>query len=599
MSGAWAASENELRAKLIAAGLEQWAETLLAVTASSIRLRPNESGEPQASAYRETLVPVPGLSGGVVAIATSGYHHLAMMADGSVRAWGANEHGQLGDGTRRDRRSPVPIRGLDRVVAIAAGMTHSLALGADGSVVAWGDNDYGQLCDGTRDQRRTPVSVRDLDGGVKAIVAGANNSLALRADGSVVGWGLSVADKLGIDSIPERPILIPNLVSGIAAIAAAGGHHHLALTESGCVFAWGTTAGRLTPGPVSGLTAGVIAIATAGSHSLALRSDGSVDAWGDNTNGQLGDGTTTKSLLPVSVRGLQAIAAIAAGPSCSFAVTADGVALSWGWNYEGQLGDGSTTDRHMPVRIAGGGAGVTAIAPRLVLRADGSVVSWGGESPTDEETGRDSDSPVGSTKLGGSPDLPPGTPWPSFEGRPMAFVTQINLAEVGPLDELGLLPQAGILSFFCAPADLGQSGSWHVSFTDKDSALSRVEPPAELSRHDFYRALSVRGEPELTCPSWESSILERLGLSQEERFAYRDALESEDDSPRHRMLGHPDTIHRDLREAEPELCLLLQVDSDEAAGMEWGDVGRLYFWIRADDLEGRLFARSRLDFQCY
>ena len=65
------------------------------------------------------------------------------------------------------------------------------------------------------------------------------------------------------------------------------------------------------------------------------------------------------------------------------------------------------------------------------------------------------------------------------------------------------------------------------------------------------------------------------------------------------MLGHPDVVQSDPRDQAPELCLLLQVDSDEAAGMMWGDLGRLYFWIRRDDLDERRFDRCELVFQSH
>jgi len=128
-----------------------------------------------------------------VAIASSGTHVLALRDDGSVVAWGYNDRGQLGDGTRAESREPVAVKGLGDVVAVAAGARHSVALRGDGSVVAWGENDGGQLGDGTRKFRHRPVAVGGLDGGVRAIAAGDHKNYAVLADGSVVGWGLSVS----------------------------------------------------------------------------------------------------------------------------------------------------------------------------------------------------------------------------------------------------------------------------------------------------------------------------------------------------------------------------------------------------------------------
>lgn len=124
--------------------------------------------------------------GGVTAIAAGGWHSLALLKDGTVRAWGANNHGQLGDGTSSGSqyRAPVkvlsPTGVLEGVTAIAAGSHHSLALREDGTVWAWGYNGYGQLGDGTKVQKNSPVPVHAIEGeGITAIDAGGYYSLAM------------------------------------------------------------------------------------------------------------------------------------------------------------------------------------------------------------------------------------------------------------------------------------------------------------------------------------------------------------------------------------------------------------------------------------
>jgi len=133
---------------------------------------------PPAVAYRSTPVQVLGPEAGVVAIAGSDHHTLALRDDGSVLAWGSNETGTLGDGTRTDRASPAPILGLSDVVAITA----SLALRADGSVLVWGDHPGDRHNGWTVTQRRRPVPVEGLDGPVYAITG----SRATLEDGTVV-----------------------------------------------------------------------------------------------------------------------------------------------------------------------------------------------------------------------------------------------------------------------------------------------------------------------------------------------------------------------------------------------------------------------------
>ena len=237
-------SEPEIRARLVEAGLGREADALLAQAAPSIRLCPTHTTKSEERAFRHTPETVPGLTAGAIAVAAGPTHNLALMADGSVVAWGQNQRGKLGDGTTRDRPVPVGVRRLDRATAISVGWTHSLALRDDGSVVAWGYNANAELCDGTRKHRRTPVAVRDLDAGVTAISAGLSSSLALREDGSVVGWGLgAVPDKLGFDNLPDRPLPIPGLDAGVAAIAA-GGSSSLALMADGSLLNWGPRSAR-------------------------------------------------------------------------------------------------------------------------------------------------------------------------------------------------------------------------------------------------------------------------------------------------------------------------------------------------------------------
>lgn len=94
---------------------------------------------------------------GVVAVAAGSGHSLALKSDGTVWAWGANDFGELGDGTRTDRSTPVQIIGLKGLKALAAGPVHSLGLSADGTVWAWGQNEFGQLGDGRLFFRVTPL----------------------------------------------------------------------------------------------------------------------------------------------------------------------------------------------------------------------------------------------------------------------------------------------------------------------------------------------------------------------------------------------------------------------------------------------------------
>ena len=332
----------------------------------------NNSGQVgDGTRYTRRFTPVPVVSlTDVVAIAGGGDHSLALRVDGTVRAWGYNTSGQLGDGTTISRAVPVPVSGLGGVKAIAAGGWHSLATLDDGTVHTWGHNYYGQLGDGTTTDHPTPVLVSGLSG-VVAIAAGGNHSLALLTDGTVHTWGHNDYGQLGDGTTTDHPT--PVLVSGLSGVVAiaAGGNHSLALLIDGTMRAWGknwegqlgdgATTNRPTPVSVSGLT-GVVAIAAGDDHSLALLIDGTMRAWGNSGWGQLGSGIGGRQVTPLVVSGLTGVVAIAAAADHSLAVLRDGTVRAWGYNAFGQVGDGTTDSiRGTPVAVVGL-SGVVGIA---------------------------------------------------------------------------------------------------------------------------------------------------------------------------------------------------------------------------------------------
>jgi alpha-tubulin suppressor-like RCC1 family protein len=347
---------------------------------------------------RPAPVQVPGLTG-VTALAVGsgtivGYgSSLALRNDGAVWAWGFNYHGQLGDGTKTDRSSPVQVPGLTGVTALAVGSSYSLARRSDGTVWAWGDNQYGQLGDGTTTQRLAPVQVSGLTDAT-AIDVGPSYSLARRSNGTVWAWGYNHDGRLGHRPTTSRSI--PARVSSLTSVIslATGQKHSLALRSDSTVWAWGdnqegalgngTNTDLFTPTQVPGLIH-IISLAASGAHSFALCEDGTVWAWGDNTYGQLGNGTETNQPLPVKVSNLTRVMSLATGGSSrsrshSLALRTDGTVWAWGSNYDGQLGDGTTTGRSTPAQVSGL-YGINAIAAgeaySLALHGDGTVWAWG------------------------------------------------------------------------------------------------------------------------------------------------------------------------------------------------------------------------------
>ena len=357
--------------------------------ATSLPVKPLPAGSPPA-----------GAAPFVSAIAAGEGHSVALKSDGTVWTWGWNRDGQLGDGTVTDRLTPVKVLKLSGVTAISAGGYHTVALKSDGTVWAWGSNQYGQLGDGTSGTsvyKNIPVRVTGL-GGVIAIAAGHEFTMALARDRTVWVWGNNYGGVIGDwNTYPVGYSPIPVHVNGLAVVTAiaAGFEHALALVKDGSVWTWGTnSSGQLGGGTVGSngrryvpqqVLTGVVAIAAGGGsyktrHSIIIKPDGTAWTFGINFNGQLGNGTTVNSNTPVPVTGLNSAVAAAEGSDFTTTLRSDGKVWSWGDNYHGQLGDGTTTDRLTPVQ-ASGLTGVAALVAggkhALALKYDHTVWGWG------------------------------------------------------------------------------------------------------------------------------------------------------------------------------------------------------------------------------
>ena len=319
-------------------------------------------GSGEAGAELDTAEPtsVAGIAG-AAAIATSENHTCAVLEDGTVICWGNNSSGQLGNGrsgTNRDDRSantatPATVMGIDDATEIATGWDHTCALMEDSTVSCWGSNSFGQLGDGTNRSASAPVKTADISDAT-AITAGWDHACALRRDGSIYCWGNNLDGQLGNGTTSNSSV--PVRVADIADAAAitADGNHTCALTQNGDVYCWGSNShdqlgGRAndsasSPIPLQvTINEDVTAISAGDFHTCALHEDGTASCWGNNQDGQLGDGTTDRSLRPVKAADLSDSAAISAGSSHTCSLREDSTITCWGNNRNEQLGDG-----HLP-----------------------------------------------------------------------------------------------------------------------------------------------------------------------------------------------------------------------------------------------------------
>ena len=383
----------------------------------------------------------PAHAADVIQVTTGHAHSCALLGDGTVKCWGSNSDGQLGDGSTTDRTTPVNVSGLTGVASISAGERYTCAVTTGGGAKCWGDNEFGQLGDASTTDRTTPVDVSGLTSGVASIAAGGVHTCAVTTagPGGAKCWGLNITGQLGNGSTTSSttPVDVSGLTSGVASIAAGGflfWGHSCAATTGGGAKCWGsndsgelgdgTTTGRLTPVDVSGLTSGIASITVGTQHSCALTTGGGAKCWGKNVSGQLGEGSTTDRTTPVNVSGLTSgVASVEAGTVHTCAVTTGGGAKCWGANNNGKLGDGTTNNRTTPVGVSGLTSGVASIAGggthSCAVMAGGSVRCWGSNSSGQLGNGttNNSTTPVSVSTL----------------EKPVGGITEVPDVEEGPL----------------------------------------------------------------------------------------------------------------------------------------------------------------------
>ncbi|RIJ76300.1 hypothetical protein D1871_12765 [Nakamurella silvestris] len=331
----------------------------------------NSEGELGTGIFTDKSVPVlvdggTAVDGKEISSIDAGYAHQCEIAEQSLYCWGWNKFGQLGTGAPADTNpTPALVQGLldgKKVTAVSAGGLHTCAI-ADGAAYCWGDNTHSQLGIGSHLSSTLPTKVR-TDGAlagktVTAISAGSYSTCAI-ATNRAYCWGSDDRGQLG-DGLGKSEQLVPTPVNTASGLGAQA----------------------------------VDSIAAGAQHSCAL-TKGTAYCWGANDFGQLGDGSTNTSTVPVvvGIGDRLTVKSVAAGPynSCAIAEGADGadrVALCWGKGADGLLGTGTPGDASLPQRVKPQGGFVNQTTASITMAAGGGCVvesgkgyCWGTTSPS-------------------------------------------------------------------------------------------------------------------------------------------------------------------------------------------------------------------------
>lgn len=302
--------------------------------------------------------------GEVKSISLGQSHGCAVLADKTVKCWGENSDGQLGNNSKEDSYTPVAVSGLSNVLSVSAGQKHSCALITDGTVKCWGLNINGELGDGSFDESLTPTLVTGISN-AQSISAGQFKSCAQLSTGAVQCWGFhdaGVPDGNGsFDYYLNTPVSIDGIST--AKSVKSANTHSCALLGDNTVKCWGsnghyelgdTTTTKSWSAVVSSGISNVKEIGTGQYSSCALLNTGTVSCWGENLYGPDGDVLhAVDRQTPETIPNLSGATSFDMGKNHSCAILSTGQVACWGSNNYNELGDGSTIDTSEPVIVKG------------------------------------------------------------------------------------------------------------------------------------------------------------------------------------------------------------------------------------------------------
>lgn len=323
-----------------------------------------------------------------------------LFTEGGLWGWGFGDVYRLGNGSITNRANPTQVGSLGanwKAPATGGGATNA-AIKTDGTLWLWGWNIYGQLGTGNNSNQQgaasTPVQTISAGTNWKSVHVGNGYSVrAIKADGTLWTWGRNGNFELGDNTQLPKSSPIQTVAGGTTWKFVGGGFYHAAgIKTDGTLWMWGrNTNGSLGNGTTSQNGSPVQTVAGGNNwklayggvyHTAAIKTDGTLWTWGENTNGELGDNTVVHKSSPVqTVAGGTNWKVVACGRRHNVAIKNDGTLWTWGANGNGQLGDDTRVKKSSPVQTVAGGTNWKLVAAggyvTAAIKTDGTLWTWG------------------------------------------------------------------------------------------------------------------------------------------------------------------------------------------------------------------------------
>jgi alpha-tubulin suppressor-like RCC1 family protein len=325
-------------------------------------------------------------------VSSGHYYTMAIKSDGTLWGWGANNYGQLGDGTTVERDNPVQIGTDSNWEKVYAKFIHTFAIKSDGTLWGWGYNRYGELGNGSVSDKHVPTQEPSKSTTWSDIAIGYYHTVALKSDGTLWACGRNNFGQLGDGTSTDRHTFVSIMpaVSDWSGVAT-GYYHSIAVRQNGTLWGWGrnnygqigdsTTTNKNVPTQEALGDTDWETVASGYNHSLALKNDGSLWGWGYNNYAMIGDGTRTSRSTPTQeASSATDWVALDGGNYHSLALKSDGTLWGWGYNNYGQLTIGINLWRYGPEGLEADTQNAMVSASQYqssVITNDGRLITWG------------------------------------------------------------------------------------------------------------------------------------------------------------------------------------------------------------------------------